>query len=37
MPIHTKAERRKKGLKRGMKGKIVKVKGPNTKKKKYGR
>jgi hypothetical protein len=32
MPIHTKAERKKKGLKRGAKGRIVKVKG---KKKKY--
>ena len=33
MPIHTKAERSKKGLKRGVKGRIVKTKGPKTKKK----
>jgi len=34
MPVHTKAERKKKGLKRGAKGRIVKVKG-NKGKKKY--
>jgi hypothetical protein len=34
MPVHTKAERRKKGLKRGVKGRIVKVGGSKAKKKK---
>ena len=33
MPIHTKTERKKKGLKRGKGGKIEKVKAPKKKKK----
>ncbi len=32
MPVHTKSERRKKGLKRSKKGRIVKVKKSNRKK-----
>jgi hypothetical protein len=32
MPVHTKAERSKKGLKRGVKGRIVKAKGSKAKK-----
>ena len=32
MPVHTKEERSKKGLKRGAKGRIVKVKGSKAKK-----
>ena len=35
MPVHTKAERKKKGLKRGAKGRIVKAGGSKAKKKKY--
>jgi hypothetical protein len=33
MPVHTKAERKKKGLKRGAKGRITKIKGSKPKKK----
>ena len=35
MPVHTKAERKKKELKRGAKGRIVKAGGSKSKKKKY--
>jgi hypothetical protein len=34
MPVHTESERRKKSVKRGPKGRIVKVKRPKPRKKK---